>query len=72
MVCRIEMSIYSHYTFNTVAEVQFEKIRYSVEEGDEFAPLTLESSVEAPSDFTVQVSFIDGSATGLYALYILR
>ena len=48
---------------HAAAEVEFERTTYSVDEDAGFATLTVVSDIPAPVEFSVQVSFTDGTAT---------
>ena len=51
------------YLTHAAAEVEFERTSYSVDEDAGFATLTVVSDIPAPVEFSVQVSFTDGTAT---------
>ena len=57
----------------SVAEVQFERPRYSVAEDDAdgCANITIVSSIAVPTEFDVEVSFSDDSATGVCTVHCL-
>ena len=59
---------------NSVVVVEFNQTSYSVDEDAGFACITVVSDIPAPANFCVNVSFIDGTATGeciyVFAVYM--
>ena len=49
---------------NSVVVVEFNQTSYSVDEDAGFAYITVVSDIPAPANFSVEVSFTDGTATG--------
>ena len=55
---------------NSVVEVEFNQTRYSVDEDAGFAYITVVSDTPAPAEFSVNVSFTDGTANGERIMYV--